>query len=146
MNRISYNSEDRVFLKQEIDSVRIISCETVELLLRVPESVVSIKSIGSTSPGALLFDAIEAYNRGDAKADDNIRCVIESNGLDKAIEDCLDAASHEFDPNEQKQYLRAASYGKCFDSDESICYDHADLFVTTAKTLRALHSLCEPKV
>lgn len=145
-NRISYSGDDNITLCQEIDSVRILSTEACKILIRVPDSVLSIKSIGSTSPGALLFDAIDAYNNGSAKADENIRSIIDDGGLNLAIENCIDAASHELDPIEQKQYLKAASYGKCFDSDENTCYDHADLFVNVSKILRVLNSLCNVKV
>ena len=42
---------------QELDGVRIITNGKHELLQRVPAPLLSVRSIGSTSPGALLLDA-----------------------------------------------------------------------------------------
>ncbi len=45
----------------------IICCVAIkELLMRVPEPIETIRHIGSTSPAAMLFDAMEAFEQGNA--------------------------------------------------------------------------------
>ena len=52
---------------------------------RVPSSTVSIRSVGSTEPAALLVDAMEAFDEGDPKSDENIRSLAASNQLVEAV-------------------------------------------------------------
>ncbi|XWS47462.1 hypothetical protein CRYUN_Cryun14cG0154100 [Craigia yunnanensis] len=67
----------------------------MEFLQRVPDSTVSIFKIGSTSPAALLYDALDRFDRRSAKADENLRLIRSS--LPEAVEACIDTAGHEFD-------------------------------------------------
>lgn len=46
------------------------------------------------------------------QADENLRLIRAS--LPEAVEACVDAAGHEFDPSLQQTLLRAASYGQAF--------------------------------
>lgn len=46
------------------------------------------------------------------QADENIRLIDDS--LAAAVEDCIDAAGHEYDISQQRTLLRAAAYGRAF--------------------------------
>ncbi|KAL0720857.1 hypothetical protein Bca4012_035456 [Brassica carinata] len=75
---------------------------------------VSTFKIGSTSPAALLYDALDHFDRRSAKADENLRLIRSS--LSEAVESCIDAADHEFGVTRQRALLRAANYGQAFSS------------------------------
>ena len=42
---------------------------------RVPDPLVSIFGIGSFTPGALLYDALELFDSQSARADENLRLI-----------------------------------------------------------------------
>lgn len=109
---VKYSYEQSLSLIAELDGVRIISGTQCEFLHRVPDATVDVFKIGSTTPAAMLLDAVGLYEKHDAKADDNIRGIREQ--LPEAVDKCLEAAAHEFNPQLQQRLLRAAAYGKCF--------------------------------
>ncbi|OIT33595.1 protein vacuoleless1, partial [Nicotiana attenuata] len=109
---VSYFYDEPVLLIPECDGVRILSNMSMEFLHRVPDSTVSIFQIGSTLPAALLYDALDHFDRRSAKADENLRLIRSS--LPEAVEACIDAAGHEFDVSLQWTLLRAANYGQAF--------------------------------
>ncbi|CAN1255451.1 Protein VACUOLELESS1 [Linum perenne] len=111
---VRYIYDEPVILIPECDGVRILSNTSMEFLQRVPDSIVSIFKIGSTSPASLLFDALDHFDRRSAKADENLRLI--KAALPEAVEACIDAAGHEFDTYRQETLLRAASYGQAFSS------------------------------
>lgn len=74
-----------VHLVSEPDCCRIITCNGCEVLQRVPPSTVAIRSVGSTEPAALMVDAMEAFEEGDPKSDENIRSIAASNQLVEAV-------------------------------------------------------------
>jgi hypothetical protein len=53
---------------------------------------VSIRSVGSTDPSALMFDAMEAFEEGDPKSDENIRSIASTGQLVEAVRACISAA------------------------------------------------------
>ncbi len=130
-------------LVPEVDCCRVLTTGACEMLQRVPPSTEAIHRIGSTEPAAMLFDAMEAFEKGDPKADENIRSIInsdptssssfssssaavaKSNQLHGAVQACLRAALAAWDVGRQKKYLQAASYGKGFYDDEQRHQHHA---------------------
>ena len=64
---IKYEYEESLFLVPECDGVRIISNSHSEFLQRVPDSTVSVFKIGSTSPAAMLYDALDHFDKRSAK-------------------------------------------------------------------------------
>ncbi|XP_015880079.3 protein VACUOLELESS1 [Ziziphus jujuba] len=112
---VRYLYDEPIILIPECDGVRILSNSSMEFLQRVPDSTESIFKIGSTSPAALLYDALDHFDRRSAKADENLRLIRSS--LPEAVESCIDAAGHEFDVLRQRTLLRAASYGQAFCSN-----------------------------
>uniref|UniRef100_A0A5B7BBB9 Protein VACUOLELESS1 n=1 Tax=Davidia involucrata TaxID=16924 RepID=A0A5B7BBB9_DAVIN len=129
---VRYLYDEPIILIPEFDGVRILSNTSMEFLQRVPDSTVSIFKIGSTLPAALLYDALDHFDRRSAKADENLRLIRSS--LPEAVEACIDAAGHEFDISQQRTLLRAASYGQAFCS-----HFQRDRFQETCKTLRVLN-------
>ena len=125
-----------VHLVAEPDCCRIITSFSCEILQRVPSSTAAIRSVGSTDPAALMFDAMEAFEEGDPKADENIKSIAESQQLGDAVTSCVLAAASEFDVANQKAFLKAASYGKAFCPES----DPGE-FVRTAQKLRVLNAV-----
>ncbi|KAK9153282.1 hypothetical protein Sjap_000762 [Stephania japonica] len=129
---VRYLYDESIRLIPECDGVRILSNTTMEFLHIVPDSTVSIFKIGSTEPAALLYDALDHFDRRSSKADENLRLIRSS--LPEAVEVCIDAAGHEFDVERQRRLLRAASYGQAFCS-----HIERDQFQDMCKTLRVLN-------
>lgn len=130
-----------VRLVAEPDCVRILTTSHCDIIQRIPQSTEAIRRIGSTDPAALMYDAMEAFEEGDPKSDENIRSIAASNTLHDAVSACIAAAAGEFDVGKQQAYLKAASYGKAFSSD----IDPAE-FVETAKKLRVLNEVRKASV
>lgn len=101
----------------------------------------SALELGSTDPAALILDAMEAFEEGDAKSDENIRIIAAANQLADAVHTCILAASQEFEPAQQQRLLKAASYGKAFGPDID-----ATAFVETSKRLRVLNMVRQPSI
>ncbi|PIA41558.1 hypothetical protein AQUCO_02200179v1 [Aquilegia coerulea] len=131
---VQYFYDEPVKLIPECDGVRILSNTSMEFLHIVPASTVSIFKIGSTEPAALLYDALDLFDKRSAKADENLRLI--RNALPEAVEACIDAAGHEFDVARQRTLLRAASYGQAFCS-----HVQRDRFQEMCKTLRVLNAV-----
>lgn len=125
-----------VHLVAEPDCCRIVTSTGCEILQRVPPCTVAIRSVGSTDPAALMFDAMEAFEEGDPKSDENIRSVAAANQLGDAVLACVQAAVAEFDVDKQQSLLKAASYGKAFCPDAD-----PNEFVDTARKLRVLNEV-----
>ncbi|KAK5666866.1 Vacuolar protein sorting-associated protein 16 [Batrachochytrium dendrobatidis] len=131
---IKYAHEGVVHIVNEIDCARIISNTRCELLERVPVVTETIFRIGSTAPGAILFDAREHFEKQSPKCDENIRSI--RGQLMEAVTSCIDGACNEFDIQLQKALLRAASFGKAYLDSFS-----ADRFVKACQSIRVLNAL-----
>ncbi|KAH1197654.1 hypothetical protein AAZX31_18G104300 [Glycine max] len=139
---VHYLFDEPIILIPECDGVRILSNTRMEFLQRVPDSTVSIFTIGSTSPAALLYDALDHFDRRSAKADENLRLIRSS--LPEAVEACVDAAGHEFDLSRQQTLLRAASYGQAFFDFGSNF--QRDRIQEMCKILRVLNAVRSPEI
>ncbi|CAN1255448.1 Protein VACUOLELESS1 [Linum perenne] len=139
---VRYIYDEPVILIPECDGVRILSNTSMEFLQRVPDSIVSIFKIGSTSPASLLFDALDHFDRRSAKADENLRLI--KAALPEAVEACIDAAGHEFDTYRQETLLRAASYGQAFFGFDSNF--QRERIQEMCKTLRVLNAVRNPEI
>ena len=115
---VKFTYDGSLYLSQEPDCCRIFTQWTCEVLQRVPKTTEEITKIGSTSPAAMLFDAQEAFECGDAKADENIRSIAEEGHLPEAVSQCIEAAGDEFDVDRQRALLKAAAYGQHFCPDD----------------------------
>lgn len=90
--------------------------------------------MGSTSPASVLLDSVDLLDKKSPKADENIQRIRPN--LPEAVDICVKAAGHEFDPYWQKRLLKAASFGKSvlelYNSDE---------FVEMTEKLRVLKAV-----
>eukprot|EP01122_Echinamoeba_exundans_P014185 TRINITY_DN6375_c0_g1_i2.p1 TRINITY_DN6375_c0_g1~~TRINITY_DN6375_c0_g1_i2.p1 ORF type:complete len:830 (+),score=168.25 TRINITY_DN6375_c0_g1_i2:36-2525(+) len=133
-NFLKYTYREPLTLVPEPDGIRIVSGKKCELLQRVPTATEAIFRAGADTPGATLYAAFEAYEKNDPQSDEKIRAIAEDLGV--AIDQTIDAASHEFDPIRQRSLLKAASLGKAFKD-----FYMADHFVEVCKNLRILNQL-----
>ncbi|KAJ3195190.1 hypothetical protein HK101_000900 [Irineochytrium annulatum] len=145
---IKYTIDSPVHLVTEIDGVRIIcrlhrisaffdrgpASDKSFFLEKVPAPVEDVFKIGSTTPGAILYDAYDHFERKSARADENVRNI--RSQLTEAVNTCLEAAAYETDQYRQRMCLKAASFGKSF----LISYN-AERFVKMCKTIRILNAL-----
>ncbi|ETL42068.1 hypothetical protein L916_07062 [Phytophthora nicotianae] len=151
---------ESIILAQEVDCCRVYSASSHDIVLRVPTCVENIKGVGSTAPAAMLYQALDAFDSGDAKADEHIRFILSQNALEDAIKDCVDAAGSEFDYASQTTLMRAASYGKCFvdsamDASSALpggagsggnAMMDAELFVDMCRKIRVLNALRQQEI
>lgn len=118
-----------------MDGVRIITPQTCEFLSKVGPSTTSVFRPGSTSPAAILFDALDHFDKQSARvADEHIRNIRPS--LSDAVTVCVKAAGAELELRWQERLLKAATFGKAFLDG----YD-PEPFVQMAKTLRVLNAV-----
>ncbi|CRH02826.1 vacuolar protein sorting-associated protein 16, putative [Plasmodium relictum] len=109
---IPYQYRHNLYLIGDIYGVKIISKESFEYVSRIRKSIFNIFSIGSCTPSAMLFYSYEKYKNGNICLDDEIRAF--NNNLDIAIEECLDAATHEYNENIIDLLLQTSLFGKNF--------------------------------
>ncbi|XP_072335471.1 vacuolar protein sorting-associated protein 16 homolog [Scyliorhinus torazame] len=133
---IKFYQDEDVHLVPEVDGVRIISSSSHEFLHEVPPACQDIFRIASMAPGALLLEAHKEYEKESQKSDEYLREIKEQNLLFEAVEQCIEAAGNEYEPEMQKSLLRAASFGKCFISNFP-----PDTFVKMARDLRVLNAI-----
>ncbi|CAG8511137.1 12226_t:CDS:10 [Acaulospora morrowiae] len=131
---IKYPYDYSIYLIPEVDGVRVISSDKCEFLQKVPNVTEEIFKIGSTTPAAMLFDALEHFDNKNPKADDHIRNIRPE--LTDAVNSCIEAAGHEFNQSWQRNLLKAAAFGKAF-----LETYNADRFVNMCQTLRVLNSV-----
>ncbi|XP_072929304.1 vacuolar protein sorting-associated protein 16 homolog [Epargyreus clarus] len=136
----SYPYDGPFHIIPEIDCVRVISEMTHELIQKVPVVVEKIFRINSTAPGSYLLEASKQFQKRSHRADEYIRLV--KPDLPNAVQDCINAAAFEFEPEVQKMLIRAAQFGKGFIMD-AVLTDH---YVTTCRWLRVLNAVRDPRV
>ena len=112
------------FAVTELDGIRIIGSDVCDFIQKVPcknhyvaifgiflilslASSVSVFRPGSTSPSAILYDACESFSHRSPKADESIRSIRPE--LAAAVDECIDAAGHEWEPHWQRQLLNVSS-------------------------------------
>lgn len=172
--RFPYPQTESLYLLPEIDCCRVLTDAAVEILQRVPPTTAAMLRIGSIEPGAMLLDAADRFAAGTPVSDDTARSMRQSGQLDSAIGACVEGALREFDILTQKRLLAAASYGMHYaykttngadeEDDRRVLggplefnpdSEHASNlwpsettleFVATARKLRILNALRNPKV
>ncbi|XP_046492707.1 vacuolar protein sorting-associated protein 16 homolog [Neodiprion pinetum] len=131
---IMYTYDGPVHLITEIDGVRVLSSSSHEMIQKVPNVVQKIFRINSTDSASYLLEASKQFQKRSHKADSYIDLVKEK--LDTAIQDCIEAASYEFDFETQKLLMRAAKFGKGFSRSTN-----PDVYVTMCRQLRVLNAV-----
>lgn len=109
---IPYQYRSDLFLIGDVYGVKIISKENCEYITRIKKSTFNIFSIGSCTPSAMLFYSYEKYKNGNICLDDEIRAF--NNNLHVAIDECLNAATHEYSESVINLLLQTSLFGKNF--------------------------------
>lgn len=122
------------FVVTEADGARVIAQDVCDFIQKVPTSSVSIFRPGSTSSSAILFAAWESFVQRSPKADENIRSI--RSDLAAAVNECIDAAGHEWDPHWQRKLLSAAKFGWGFLD----LYNPTD-FIAMGQALKVLNAV-----
>ncbi|XP_053605989.1 vacuolar protein sorting-associated protein 16 homolog [Plodia interpunctella] len=138
--QVPYPYDGPFHLIPEMDCVRVVSEMTHELIQKVPPEAEKIFSIKSTAPGAYLVEASKQFQKRSHKADEYIKLV--KPNLANAVQNCIDVAAYEFNPDIQKMLIRAAQFGKGFIVDP-VLTEH---YVTACRWLRVLNAVRDPKV
>lgn len=136
---ILYSYDSPLHLISEVDGVRVISGTSHEMIQKVPNVVQRIFRINSTDPASYLLEASRQFQKRSHKADSYIDLVKDK--LDSAIKDCVNAASHEFNPETQKLLMRAAKFGKGFSKTIN-----PERYVTMCRILRVLNAVRHPAI
>ena len=88
----------------DFDGVRVISASRFDFIQKVPDSNVETFKIGSSSPSAVLLDAVEHMERKSARAEENIKFI--QTQMSEAVSTCIKAAAHELSIRWQTQLLK----------------------------------------
>lgn len=136
---LRYYFDDPIHLLPDVDGIRVLRGQKLEYIRRVPDSLVEIFKIGSTSPPAILLDAQQQFEGKSPKINYNIQLIRPQ--LAEAVDTCVKAAGHTFDSHWQKRLLKAASLGK-----SALDLYNSDVFVEMCETLRVLNSCRNYKV
>ncbi|EKG16533.1 Vps16 [Macrophomina phaseolina MS6] len=123
-----------VHLLPDVDGIRVLTNDVCELIQRVPDVSEETFRLGSTSPAAVLLDAVDHLEKKSPKADDLIQMIRPN--LAEAVDICVKAAGHEYSIHWQKQLLKAASFGKSV-----LDLYNSDDFVEMCETLRVLNAV-----
>lgn len=122
-------------IRTENDGLLIASPQnSPSFISRVSESAQRILLLGSTSPAAILMDALEAADQKSPKSTHLLSLINEN--LANATGDCISAACEEFDTDLQKKMLRAAKLGM-----NTLPYYDPDDFVSACDFTRVLYNL-----
>lgn len=133
------------YLQNEVDGMRVLTNQYTYFIERVANSTKRVLDPTKTEPSVQIINAYHKWLKKDPGADSAIKGVKEE-GEEKllsGVEDLVDAATHEFDPEFQKYLLKVASFGKNFLPMGKF---DADRFVQALKDLRIVNQLHVSKV
>lgn len=136
-----------VFCKgvSEVDGLRFVTNDAVAMVRRVPNEVIDVVSLYSSSAAKKLLAAFESAVRRQEACADKVRAI--GDALPRAITVLQLAAAHLFWTKADKEplnkdlqlfFLKASQYGKNFVHKEDFNFDK---FVETCKDLRIINNL-----
>lgn len=124
-------------IKTEVDGLKVITSNRVEMLSRVPPNVVNLYQIGSSHPGSIILECIDKMEYNLSKAISTILMLKSENTLLTAINSCIEVSLEEFDPYLQKKLLKAASFCRLYYDG----YYDSDNFLKTENNIKVLNHL-----
>ena len=114
-----YDLESFSAIFEEKDGIRIVGSRFQDFLTAVSESTKQVTL--PTGAGAMLIDGYEMIAANNERGEEIIAVLRDENSpecsLVDAIEQCMTAATYEYDPVMQKKYLKAASFGLVLTED-----------------------------
>ncbi|VDK75281.1 unnamed protein product [Litomosoides sigmodontis] len=134
-----YDFESPVEIDMELDGIKVFMTNEVVLISQVPEAVSDVLGVASPEPGAILYEASEKLIEGTYGVYEYIHMIEDQ--MEKAVQQCLVAAAHQFAPLLQKKMLRAASLGKSL-----LRRQDASQFVDICRIIRVLNFLRKPYI
>ncbi|KAL3982294.1 Vps16 N-terminal region family protein [Acanthocheilonema viteae] len=134
-----YDFESPVKIDTELDGIKIFTTNEVVLLSQVPDAVVDVLGVASPEPGAILYEASEKLIEGTYGVYEYIHMIEDQ--MDKAVQQCLVSAAHQFDTVLQKKMLKAASLGKSL-----LRRQDSSQFVDICRVMRVLNFLRKPYI
>ena len=137
------NKSKGFLMVPELDCVRIFSQEKCEILKVVPEKYTKIFLPTSRAKAADLYNAYMENIEKNPSPENNI--IEDKKGLEEGVRDILDAAYFEINPEEQKNLLNAAAFGKAFLNKSNSSFSH-DYFTEVCKNLRVINALKECRI
>eukprot|EP01025_Chloroclados_australasicus_P054236 TRINITY_DN6424_c1_g1_i6.p1 TRINITY_DN6424_c1_g1~~TRINITY_DN6424_c1_g1_i6.p1 ORF type:complete len:917 (+),score=120.78 TRINITY_DN6424_c1_g1_i6:66-2816(+) len=140
--QLDIDSPGATILAPECDGLRVIDRDSHKFICKVPQSLQQVFILGSTHPGAKLFDARKLYNAGSATADMQLRELVSQNKLKEAVHTCIDAAGEESQVFRQEMLLTAAVYGRAFLGQDF----NSTLIYNTALYLKIINQLRDPVI
>lgn len=129
-----YTYDPSIHLVPEIDCVRVLSNSYHEMIQRVPKCVNNIFGINISEPSSYLLMAQQKFQKKSHESNEYL-CFI-GNKLDVAVQECIEAAGYEWDPETQKSLFRAAYFGKGF-----IPNHNPDFYVKMSRIIRVLNNI-----
>uniref|UniRef100_A0A336MYR0 Vacuolar protein sorting-associated protein 16 homolog n=1 Tax=Culicoides sonorensis TaxID=179676 RepID=A0A336MYR0_CULSO len=129
-----YTYDSSIHLVPEIDCVRVLSNSYHEMIQRVPKCVNNIFGINISEPSSYLLMAQQKFQKKSHESNEYL-CFI-GDKLDVAVQECIEAAGYEWDPETQKSLFRAAYFGKGF-----IPNHNPDFYVKMSRIIRVLNNI-----
>ncbi|EGR34044.1 hypothetical protein IMG5_026090 [Ichthyophthirius multifiliis] len=137
--RIKIN--DFFILSKEIDGIKIITKKQIRFLRKIPECHLNVFNDFSSKPGYKLYqNYINISNRIPVE-DQDLRNSKEQ--LKEAVLDCINSALFVLNEDDQKDLLKAASYGKTYLDYNA--FDH-NLFPYILKIIRITYNMNRQKI
>jgi hypothetical protein len=99
--------------------------------------------VGTTQPGAVLLDALDHYQSKSTHTVELLEVLMKEDQLTTAIEACLDAAKHAWDPKVQRQLLSAVQFGRTWIGKNTKIRDKA---MEVSHVLRVLNAMRQPDI
>lgn len=125
-------------VNQNVLKSKTLCANKCQLILTQFYSIIStdrqIMILNTISSKDLLIDAYKFYSRGDARAHDALRIIIDRNDMASAVLGCLAEAKREEDPSKQNLHVQAAYFGKKFHPGIAI-----EEFESTCRLLRVMN-------
>ena len=138
---ITYTVYRNAALISEIDGLRVITSTHHDVICRVPDFLVDVFSMGSTTPAAALHNATECFFK-DIKHAESLLELIGDN-MSEAVHGCTLAACHASCLKQQSALLQAAHFGLSYLKANSRC---PWTFHQTCLMIRVLNSIRKPIV
>ncbi|VDN57724.1 unnamed protein product [Dracunculus medinensis] len=132
-----YTSDIRI--DTELDGIKVFTRNELIFISCVPDELVDVIGIASTEAGAILYEASQKLEKGTPGVYEYLN-LIEDN-MDKAYQQCLIAAAHQFSPESQKKLLKAASLGKSL-----LRRQDTSQFVDICRVIRVLNFIRQPHI
>jgi hypothetical protein len=89
-----------------VREIRRLARPVLSITIATAGPTLSVFQPGSSSPAAILYDAMEQFDRRSPKADEAVRSI--KTDLADAVDTCVEAAGLETDPTWQKKLLKVS--------------------------------------